>query len=153
MSKKSAAIEVSVKDQRLDLCRDGKVVKSFPVSTSRYGIGFLDGSRKTPIGRFRIAEKIGEGLPLGTIFRGRKPVERTAPVSEAGDAILSRILWLEGLGKRNANTRARYIYIHGTNHEAEIGRPASHGCIRMRNQDVAELFASVEAGTLVRIRR
>lgn len=104
---------------------------------------------KTPVGRFRIAEKIGASQPIDIAYKARMPVRATAAALQSDDLIMSRILWLDGLDDANANTHARYIYIHGTNHEDEIGTPASHGCIRMRNADVAELFDLVEVGTPV----
>lgn len=104
---------------------------------------------KTPIGRFRIAEKIGAGNPTDTAYKSRQPVRASAKTLQADDLVMSRILWLDGLEPRNANTFERYIYIHGTNHEEQIGEPASHGCIRMRNADVAELFELVKVDTPV----
>ncbi|MDQ6809306.1 MAG: L,D-transpeptidase [Verrucomicrobiota bacterium] len=153
--KKSAqtAIEVSVADQRMRVRRGPHVLREFRVSTSRFGLGFTEGSMKTPVGKFRIAEKIGAGVPLGTVFKSRKPVRRAEKFPRDADLIVSRILWLDGLGHRNANSHTRFIYIHGTNHETEIGRPASHGCVRMRNMDVIELFDLVERNTSVTIRR
>ncbi len=106
---------------------------------------------KTPLGRFRIAEKIGAGLPVGTAYKSREPIRATAKLRRAEDLVMSRILWLDGLEMGNANSYARYIYIHGTNHEDEIGQPASHGCVRMKNADVAELFDLVEVDTRVMI--
>jgi lipoprotein-anchoring transpeptidase ErfK/SrfK len=109
------------------------------------------GSRKTPLGRFRIAEKIGHGKPVGTVFRSRIPLGPQDPLPETEDWITSRILWLDGADPDNTNTKDRYIYIHGTKHEDRIGRPDSHGCIRMRNADVMELFDLVQEGNRVRI--
>lgn len=106
---------------------------------------------KTPLGRFRIAEKIGAGEPSGTIFKSRRPIGSLQKSKATGDLVVSRILWLDGLEAENANTYKRYIYIHGTNHEDKIGEPASHGCIRMKNVDVVELFDLVEVDTPVRI--
>lgn len=146
-------IYVSVAAQRLRLEIDAKIVREFPISTSAFGLGFKEGSRKTPVGRFRIARKIGAGSPRGTVFQSRKAVPASKKFPRDADLILSRILWLEGLGARNANTFERYIYLHGTNHEGKIGQPASHGCIRMRNADVIELFDLVAVGTPVRIVR
>ena len=107
---------------------------------------------KTPMGKFRISEKIGAGAAPGTIFRSRVALKPGDPLPKTEDFITSRILWLDGLEKKNANTRDRFIYIHGTKHEDKIGRPDSHGCIRMRNDDVIELFDLVEEGTPVTIR-
>lgn len=104
---------------------------------------------KTPLGRFRIAEKFGDGLPHGTAFKSRKPIPLSKEMMESADLVMSRILWLDGLERKNANSYDRFIYIHGTNHEERIGQPASHGCIRMKNADVAELFDQVAVDTQV----
>jgi lipoprotein-anchoring transpeptidase ErfK/SrfK len=145
-------IDVSVRDQRLILTRDGEALRSYPISTSRFGIGTEEGSLKTPLGRFRIAEKIGDGAAPETIFKARVALGPDDPLPDTEDFITSRILWLDGLEEENANTRDRFIYIHGTKHEDEIGTPASHGCIRMRNADVIELFELVDETTQVVIR-
>ena len=145
-------IDVSVRDQRLILTRDGEELRSYPISTSRFGIGTEEGSLKTPLGRFRIVEKIGDGAAPGTIFKARVALGPDDPPPDTEDFITSRILWLDGLEEENANTRDRFIYIHGTKHEDEIGTPASHGCIRMRNADVIELFELVDETTQVVIR-
>ena len=108
---------------------------------------------KTPTGRFRIAEKIGAKAAIGTVFKNRRPVRVSKKAFADEDLVMTRILWLEGLEKSNANTFDRYIYIHGTNHEDKIGKPASHGCVRMRNDDMAELFDLVSVKTRVSIRR
>ena len=145
-------IDISIRDQRLTLTRDGEKVRSFPISSSRFGIGTEEGSNKTPLGNFRIAEKIGHGAAPGTIFKSRIPLGPNDPLPETQDFVTTRILWLDGLDEVNANTRARFIYIHGTKHEDKIGRPDSHGCIRMRNADVRELFDLVDETTQVVIR-
>jgi lipoprotein-anchoring transpeptidase ErfK/SrfK len=119
------------------------------VSTSRFGIGTEEDSMKTPIGRFRVAEKIGDGLPSDTVFQSRVPLKADDPLPPTEDLVMSRILWLDGLDEHNANTRDRFIYIHGTKHEDKIGNPASHGCVRMRNADVMELFDLVDEGAPV----
>jgi lipoprotein-anchoring transpeptidase ErfK/SrfK len=137
--------------QSLNLYRGGELVFAAPVSTSRFGLGFENGSRKTPIGRFRIHQKIGDEMPIRTVFKGRKPVEDPVDWSAEADLITSRILWLDGLEDQNAGTKERYIYIHGTNQEELIGQAASSGCIRMRNEDVVRLFDQVEVGTPVEI--
>lgn len=128
----------------------------YPVSTARNGTGFEPGSFKTPTGLFRIAEKIGAGSPAFTIFRSRIPsgiwpCEMPDGISPDEDLVLTRILWLEGLEERNANSYDRYIYIHGTNHERDLGNPASCGCVRMANRDIIELFDLVDEGAIVRI--
>ena len=145
-------IDISIRRQRLVLKRGRKTVRSYPISSSRFGTGFAEGSLKTPLGRFRIAEKIGHGAPPETVFKARVPLGPDDPPPDTEDFITSRILWLDGLDDANINTRDRYIYIHGTRHEDRIGTPDSHGCIRMRNADVIELFDLVEEGTPVVIR-
>ncbi len=147
MAKKS--IRVSISKQQLCL-KDGRATaRTFPISSSRFGVGSKEGSCQTPSGKFCISEKIGAGLPYDIAFKSRQPRRATKEMLRAQDLIMSRILWLEGLERSNANTHDRYIYIHGTNHEETIGRPDSHGCIRMKNADVAELFEMVEVGTPV----
>ena len=148
---KAAEIEISIRDQSLVLRRGSRKLRSYQISSSRFGLGMKEGSWKTPLGRFRIAEKIGDGMPAGTIFTARVPVGPGDPLPETEDWITSRILWLEGVEPENANTKERFIYIHGTKHEDRIGLPDSHGCIRMRNADVIELFDLVQEGTPVRI--
>ena len=142
-------IHVSIRDQRLTLKEDEAPVRTYPVSTSRFGIGTQQGSLKTPTGRFRVAEKIGGDVSAGTIFQSRVPLKTGDPLPPTDDLVMSRILWLDGLDDHNANTRDRFIYIHGTKHEDKIGSPASCGCIRMRNADVVELFDLVDPDTPV----
>jgi lipoprotein-anchoring transpeptidase ErfK/SrfK len=145
------SIHVSVADQRLDLLEAGRVVASWPISTSKFGLGAEPGSFRTPTGHFEVCEMIGDGAAEWTDFKGRKPTGALGSPDSAEDGILTRILWLHGLEPHNANTRDRYIYIHGTNQEAHIGTPASHGCVRMRNADIVDLFARVRPGTPVHI--
>jgi L,D-transpeptidase YbiS len=145
-------IHISVSKQELSLKLGGKKLAAFPISTSRFGLGTKEGSMKTPTGRFRIAEKIGDGMPVGTVFKSRRPVKATKKMLREDDLVMTRILWLDGASRANANTYERFIYIHGTNHEEQIGEPASHGCIRMRNTDLVELFDRVEIGMAVMIK-
>ncbi|PYJ20610.1 MAG: murein L,D-transpeptidase [Verrucomicrobia bacterium] len=142
-------IHISIRDQRLTLKEGETPIRSYPVSTSRFGVGTEEGSNKTPTGYFRVVEKIGSDLPSGTIFQSRIPLEAGYPLPPTEDLVMSRILWLDGLEEHNANTRDRFIYIHGTKHENKIGSPASHGCVRMRSSDVVELFDLVDDGTPV----
>lgn len=144
-------IHVSIRDQRLTLKEGETPIRTYPVSTSRFGVGTEQGSMKTPTGRFRVAEKIGGDTPSGTVFQSRVPLKPDDPLPPTEDLVMSRILWLDGLDQHNANTRDRFIYIHGTKHEDKIGTPASHGCVRMRNADVVELFTLVDEGTQVLI--
>jgi L,D-transpeptidase YbiS len=143
------SIHISVARQQLKVKRGRRTERTFSISTSKFGLGSKEGSMKTPLGRFRIAEKIGHNLPPETAFKSRKPVRPSAKALKSEDLVMSRILWLDGVERHNANTYERYVYIHGTNHEEAIGEPASHGCIRMRNNDVAELFDLVEINTPV----
>lgn len=107
--------------------------------------------QQDPTGNFLVAEKIGADAPLWTEFQSRQPTGRIAEPGGEQDGILSRILWLDGIDEENANTKSRYIYFHGTNREDLIGTPASHGCVRLRNADIAELFDLIPIGTRVRI--
>ncbi|CAL1240964.1 L,D-transpeptidase [Candidatus Methylocalor cossyra] len=154
-------LRVSIPGQRLELLEAGRAVLSWPVSTARNGPGEQRGSGCTPRGWHRIRARIGGGLPLGTVFRGRRPTgEIYDPALEARwpgrDWILTRILWLGGLEPGfnrygPVDTTWRYIYIHGSPDHGVTGEPASHGCVRMKSRDVAELFELVTAGTLVLI--
>jgi lipoprotein-anchoring transpeptidase ErfK/SrfK len=146
------SIVVSVPDQTLALIDDGVVVARFAVSTSKFGVGDRAGTYATPLGTMAIASKIGGNAPLGTVFKSRRPTgEILRPNAPGRDPIVTRILWLRGLEKRNARAYERKIYIHGTPEERLIGRPASYGCIRMRSQDVTRLFAAVTVGTKIQV--
>ena len=156
------SIKINVTEQQLSLLdEDGKVLQQYPVSTSRYGTGCQNGSEKTPLGLHRIKDKLGGAMPVNEVFIGRIPHGsldecRARGVDLPDDVIMSRIMWLEGMepGRNQGgyvDTFQRYIYIHGTNHEESIGTPASIGCIRMRNQDVVDLFRLVEVGSEVLI--
>ena len=143
------SIHVSIRDQQLVVKENEKPIRIYPVSTSRFGIGTEEGSFKTPTGRFRVAEKIGSDMPTGTVFVARVPLRPDQALPPTEDLVTSRILWLDGLDDQNANTRDRYVYIHGTKHEDRIGTAASQGCVRMRNADVIELFEMVDEDTPV----
>jgi lipoprotein-anchoring transpeptidase ErfK/SrfK len=145
------SVVVDVASQSLRLLEGQRTAAEFPVSTSKFGLGCAEGSYRTPTGLFRIARKIGGDAPAWTIFRARRDTGRRAAAGGDEDLVLTRILTLEGLQKRNANTLRRYIYIHGTNQEHLIGTPASHGCIRLRNADMITLHDMVKPGTPVRI--
>jgi len=145
-------IIVSVAEQRLALIRQGMVLKTFPVSTSRFGIGDAFGSYKTPIGKLRVCTKLGDTLPEGAVIKKRNATgEVLRPNAPGRDPIVTRIIWLQGEEPWNRNARERCIYIHGTPEEKTIGRPASFGCIRMRSHDVVEIYGVVPVGTPVRI--
>ncbi len=157
----SSFIDISIPAQRLMLVDEGRVVKSYPVSTAKNGPGELKGSECTPRGWHKIRAKIGEDLPIYSVFKARRPTgEIYSP--ELGnqfpprDWILTRILWLSGLepGKNrygSVDTAWRYIYIHGCPDELMNGKPESHGCIRMLNADLIDLFERVATNTEVYI--
>jgi hypothetical protein len=146
------AVVVSVPDQKLAVIDNGVALAQFPISTSKFGVGDRPGSCATPLGVLEIAAKIGADAPLGAVFKARKMTgEILGPNAKGRDPIVTRILWLRGLEKRNARAFARNIYIHGTPVERLIGRPASYGCIRMRSRDVATLFASIGVGTKIAV--
>lgn len=145
---------VSVNDQRLLLVHDGQPVKSYPVSTSKFGIGSRSGSNCTPLGRLEVARKIGGGLPAGMVFKSRRPTgEVLRPNAPGRDPVVGRILWLHGREPHNRNTYSRCVYIHGTPEESRLGSPASYGCIRMGMRDVVDLYDRVGEGAEVRIMR
>lgn len=145
-------LEVSIDDQTLHLFRGPEQVRSFPVSTASKGVGFTPGSHRTPTGRFVIAEKIGDGMPEGTIFVAREPVGlwKKGETSDQ-DLILSRVIRISGLDPENANSFDRFIYLHGTNREDLLGQAASHGCIRMSNHDIIELHNLIQPGMILEI--
>ena len=156
-------IEIDIGAQSLTLLRDrdGVAVASYCVSTALKGPGEVEGSGCTPRGRHVVRARIGGGAPPGAVFRGRRPTGEvwTPELAErfpGRDWILSRILWLSGCepGRNRlgaVDTMRRYIYIHGTPDDQPMGVPLSHGCIRMRNRDVIELFERVPVGTVVDI--
>jgi len=152
---------VRLGSQRLELLEGARVLRAWTVSTAAKGAGEREGSEQTPRGLHEIRAKIGAGAPEGAVFVGRRPTGEICTPEQVRaepnrDWMLSRILWLRGLevGQNrlgSVDTMRRYIYIHGTPDEAALGTPASHGCVRMRNADVIELFDLVEAGTPVEI--
>lgn len=138
--------------QKMAVYHNGRMVKKYPVSTSKFGIGDEKGSYKTPVGKMEVAEKIGEGKPFGAVFKSRKWTgEIIKPNSPGRDPIVSRILWLHGLEPKNKNAYSRCIYIHGTAAEKDVGKKASYGCIRMKSNDVIELYDRVGFGTPVNV--
>ncbi len=156
-------IDISVARQLLTLFDDaGRVLREYRISTGKAGVGELSGSLQTPRGRHRIRAKIGSGAAENTIFVGRRPTGELwspefAQRHPGRDWVLTRILWLSGCepGRNRlgcVDTMRRYIYIHGAPETAEMGTPASHGCIRMRNADIVELFDLVPVYTPVEIR-
>jgi lipoprotein-anchoring transpeptidase ErfK/SrfK len=154
-------IFVSIKNQKLYHIKNNRVINNFSISSSKYGTGNKNGSNKTPLGLHKIKEKYGEGVPINGKMVGRIFYNQIANIykdttESKTDDITSRILWLEGIEKgknkgEGIDSYNRYIYIHGTSEEGKLGTPASHGCIRMKNKDVIDLYNKVEVGTLVLI--
>lgn len=155
-------ILVDIGSQSLSLLAGRRILATYPVSTGRNGIGEEQGSGCTPRGLHRVRLRIGAGCPEGTVFRGRRPTgEVYSPELAAAypdrDWILTRILWLTGCERGQnrggrVDTLRRFIYIHGCPDSEPMGEPRSHGCIRMRNRDLIELFDAVSTGTEVEIR-
>jgi hypothetical protein len=134
-------VVISVPQQKMALLDNGILIGTYPVSTSKFAIGDWPGSRGTPLGELEIAEKIGADAPSGAVFKDRRRTgEILVPDAPGRDPIVTRILWLRGREAQNANAYGRYIYIHGTPEERNIGKPASYGCIRMRSRDVIQLY-------------
>lgn len=154
--KSDFAIIVSIEKQKLFLVRKEEIVKQFDVSTSKYGVGFENGSLKTPLGLHTIKKKIGDDVPLNGIFKYRNYRGDISIPNDPSfidqDLITTRILWLSGSDEKNQLSYKRCIYIHGTPEELKIGEPSSHGCIRMRNSDIYALYEIVEPGTPVIIK-
>jgi lipoprotein-anchoring transpeptidase ErfK/SrfK len=141
---------ISIPEQRMALLQDGAPLATYPVSTSKFGLGDVPGSSGTPLGALEVAQKIGGGAPSGAVFKDRRRTgEIVAPDAPGRDPIVTRILWLRGEEPQNALAHFRYIYIHGTPEERNIGLPVSYGCIRMRSCDVIELFGIVGTGAKV----
>ncbi len=158
----NSLIIISIRDQKLYLIKEGEIVESYIISSAQRGTGNLSGSYKTPLGVHFISEKFGYSAKIGSIFKARQNTHKTAKIltstneESSADNITSRILWLKGLEDgintgKNIASYDRYIYIHGTDEEGRLGKPVSHGCIRMSNLNVIDLFERVSVGTLVNI--
>jgi len=154
-------IEINIATQQLIVWQQQQEIARFTISSALKGVGEIQGSEQTPRGQHIIRAKIGANLPLNTVFKARRPTGEiySAELAEKHpnrDWILTRIMWLSGceLGKNRlgqCDTMRRYIYIHGTPDKEPMGVPLSHGCIRMRNQDIVELFTLVPVFTPVLI--
>lgn len=143
---------ISVRDQRMAVLDNETLIATYPVSTSKYGLGDWPGSWRTPVGELEVAEKIGDRAMPGAVFKDRRRTGEIVPPDSPGrDPIVTRILWLRGMEPQNANAFQRDIYIHGTPEERNIGLPVSYGCIRMRSQDVIQLYEIVGLGARVTI--
>ena len=154
-------IFISTKNQKLYHIKNKEIIDEYTISTSKYGVGNKNGSNKTPLGLHMIKEKHGDNVPINGKLIGRIFYDQIAFIYKDNtisktDDITSRILWLDGMekGKNQGgiiDSYNRYIYIHGTSEEGRLGKPASHGCIRMGNKDVIDLYKRVKVGTLVLI--
>ena len=154
-------IDIDLSRQLLRLYEGGKVLREYAVSTAEKGAGEKNGSYQTPRGRHKIRAKIGRNAPSGAVFVSRRATGEVYSKElrdryPGRDWILTRILWLSGLepGRnrlRDVDTMRRYIYLHGTPEETQLGKPGSHGCVRMANQDIVELFDLVDTGIEVDI--
>jgi len=145
---------ISTVDQKMVVLRDGQRIAEYPVSTSKFGLSDRPGSNGTPLGTLRIKKKIGGNVPSGGVFKSRRFTGEVLAIDAPGrDPIVTRILWLDGLEPQNRNAYHRYIYIHGTPEERNIGLPASYGCIRMRSRDVIALYDTLGPGAKVIIEK
>jgi len=134
------------------LLQNGAKVATYPVSTSKFGLGDFWGRMTTPLGYLAVAKKIGDHAPAGAVFHNRRFTgEILAPNAPGRDPVITRIIWLRGLEGQNAHAFPRCIYIHGTPEEKTIGRPASYGCIRMKSSDITALYNQVPLGAIVQI--
>ena len=152
---------VSISEQKMYYLKDNKIINTFVISSSEYGTGSKAGSNKTPLGLHKVKSKYGDETPvngrmIGRVFYGQIATLYNDTTKSKTDDVTSRIFWLEGLEKdknkgKGIDSYKRYIYIHGTSEEGRLGKPASHGCIRMKNKEVIDLYKLIEVGTLVLI--
>lgn len=157
----SELLFVSIENQKMYYIKEGAIVKKYIISSSEYGTGSEAGSNKTPLGLHKVKEKYGDETPIngrmiGRVFYGQIATLYNDKTKSKTDDVTSRIFWLEGLenGKNKGegiDSYKRYIYIHGTSEEGRLGTPASHGCIRMKNNEVIDLYKTIAIGTLVLI--
>ncbi len=143
---------IDVTHQKARLYEGRRLKEVFNISTAKNGLGNVAGSNCTPTGKLRVAEKIGDGAPLGAIFKERVQ-SGVWDGRERDDCspILTRILWLEGTTPANSNARDRFIYLHGTSHESKLGTPNSEGCIVFGNKDIVKVFDELRVGDVVRV--
>jgi len=152
---------VSIEKQKLYHIKNNKIISEFIISSSAYGTGNKEGSNKTPLGLHKVKQKYGDNTPINGRMKGRVYYGKIATIYKDStksktDDVTTRILWLEGLEQgenkgEGVDSFKRCIYIHGTSEEGRLGNPASHGCIRMKNKEVIDLYKIIEVGTLVLI--
>ena len=154
-------IFVSIKKQKLYYIKNNKTISEYIISSSAYGTGNKAGSNKTPLGLHKVKYKYGDNTPINgrmiaRVYTGEIATVYKDSTKSNTDDVTTRILWLEGLEQgenkgEGIDSFKRYIYIHGTSEEGRLGTPASHGCIRMKNKEVIDLYNKVAIGTLVLI--
>ena len=152
---------VSIEKQKLYHIKNNKIISEFIISSSAYGTGNKEGSNKTPLGLHKVKQKYGDNTPINgrmiaRVYNGDIATIYKDSTKSKTDDVTTRIFWLEGLEKgknkgKGIDSYKRYIYIHGTSEEGRLGSPASHGCIRMKNKEVIDLYKIIEVGTLVLI--
>jgi lipoprotein-anchoring transpeptidase ErfK/SrfK len=143
---------IDVESQTARLYEGRRLKEVFSVSTAKKGLGSAEGSNCTPTGTLRVAEKIGGGMPLGTIFKDRVATGMWDGRKREGESlILTRILWLEGREPANKNTKERFIYLHGTSHEDKLGTPNSQGCIVFSSRDIVKVYDALKVGDVVKV--
>ena len=157
----SELLFISIENQNMYHIKEGEIIKQYTISSSEYGTGSEAGSNKTPLGLHKVKKKYGAKTPIngrmvGRVFYGRIATIYKDKKKSKTDDVTSRIFWLEGLEKgknkgEGIDSYKRYIYIHGTSEEGRLGTPASHGCIRMKNNEVIDLYKTIAIGTLVLI--
>ena len=140
-------------EQIAELWDENQFLKFYIISTATNGLGCENDSYCTPHGKLKVAVKIGDGHPVGAIFKSRIPTgeiwNQQISISTNDDLVLTRVLWLEGAEDKNLNTLGRYVFLHETNHEDKLGRPVSHGCIRFSNSDILEIYDQLDVGAEV----
>lgn len=163
MSLSSKEIQISISKQELYLFDSGQIIKTYKISSSKYGEGSDVNSFKTPLGKHEVKKLIGHNESKGMRFIGRipskiHPIYSSEEVYVSDDVVQSRIIWLSGMEQGinkgpGVDSFNRYIYIHGTPEEWLLGKKASKGCIRMANNDVIELFSLLKGGESVLINK
>ncbi len=150
----NTGLAITLRDQTLSFYHKGQLIEDYPISSSKFGIGGSYGTNKTPLGVHIISSKVGEGQPKGMVFKRSRPTGEIVAVNAPGrDPIVTRVIHLVGLERGNRLSRTRGIFIHGTPEERNIGKPVSYGCIRMKSNDIINLYKYMFPGIPVVIER